>query len=408
MKPPPWHIFDAIGIELEYMIVDRETLAVVPIADQLLTAAAGELLSEVERGPVAWSNELVLHVLELKTNGPAESPFAVPDFQAEIRAANELAAAHGACLLPTAAHPWMNPASETVLWPHDYSAIYEAFDRIFGCQGHGWSNLQSHHLNLPFVGDEEFGRLHAALRVLLPMLPALAASSPILDGQATGQLDSRLEVYRQNCRRIPEVTARVVPEPVFTAGMYDSQIFQPMYRAIAPHDPDGILQEEWLNARGIIARFERGSCELRVLDLQECPAADLAIAGAIWTLLQQLSYEDDLASRLQRDWPVPPLEAIFLACVEDGDRALIRDPRYLQLFGWPERGACQARELWQHLIESRLPAEPWTQPLHHIVRHGPLARRILKAAGANPHRERLGDVYRELAACLADGRLFTP
>ena len=41
-------------------------------------------------------------------------------------------------------------------------------------------------LNLPFSSDEEFGRLHAAIRLLLPLLPALAASSPLV------------EVYRAN------------------------------------------------------------------------------------------------------------------------------------------------------------------------------------------------------------------
>lgn len=58
----PLHAFDGYGIELEYMIVDRDTLAVRPIADRLV----GED-GEVSRGHYAWSNEVVLHVIELKT-----------------------------------------------------------------------------------------------------------------------------------------------------------------------------------------------------------------------------------------------------------------------------------------------------------------------------------------------------
>ena len=50
--------------------------------------------------------------------------------------------------------------------------MYEAYDRIFDCRGHGWANLQAVHLNLPFSGDEEFGRLHAAIRLVLPIMPA--------------------------------------------------------------------------------------------------------------------------------------------------------------------------------------------------------------------------------------------
>jgi hypothetical protein len=60
-----YELFEVTGIEIEYMIVDRETLAVRPIAD-LVLGADGEL----ELGSIACSNELVLHVIELKTNGP--------------------------------------------------------------------------------------------------------------------------------------------------------------------------------------------------------------------------------------------------------------------------------------------------------------------------------------------------
>ncbi len=71
MSVPKYHLFDRYGVELEYMIVDAESLSVRPIADEVLRRVAGEYVNEVERGPLAWSNELVLHVIELKTNGPA-------------------------------------------------------------------------------------------------------------------------------------------------------------------------------------------------------------------------------------------------------------------------------------------------------------------------------------------------
>ena len=48
------------------MIVDRQTLLVMPIADRLLRAAAGGNASEVGRGRFGWSNEIVLHLVEIK------------------------------------------------------------------------------------------------------------------------------------------------------------------------------------------------------------------------------------------------------------------------------------------------------------------------------------------------------
>ena len=79
-------------------------------------------------------------------------------------------------LLPGGAHPWMDPGREMVLWPHDAHEIYDLYNTIFDCRGHGWANLQSAHLNLPFAGDAEFASLHAAIRILLPLMPALTAS----------------------------------------------------------------------------------------------------------------------------------------------------------------------------------------------------------------------------------------
>ncbi|MGW8186987.1 MAG: glutamate-cysteine ligase family protein, partial [Desulfobacterales bacterium] len=167
------HLFEAIGLELEYMIVDKRSLSVLPIADKILAAVAGQIVSEVEVGALSWSNELVLHVIELKTNGPAVSLTGLgEEFGRHVKKINAILNRMGGRLMPTACHPWMNPLTETVLWPHDYSPVYEAYDRIFGCRGHGWSNLQSTHINLPFDGDDEFATLHAAIRLLLPIMPA--------------------------------------------------------------------------------------------------------------------------------------------------------------------------------------------------------------------------------------------
>src|SRR5690606_13182886 len=108
MQPgPSLHLFEAIGIELEYMIVDAETLDVRPIADALLTREAGAPVLSLDRGPVAWSNELALHVIELKTNGPTvDLDRAALDFQANVRAASAHLSPLAARLLPTGMHPW--------------------------------------------------------------------------------------------------------------------------------------------------------------------------------------------------------------------------------------------------------------------------------------------------------------
>ena len=53
--------------------------------------------------------------------------------------------------------------------------------------------------------------------------------------------------------------------------------------------PKAMLQDEWLNSRGAVARFEPGNTiEIRVLDVQECPQADVAICALIADVLERL------------------------------------------------------------------------------------------------------------------------
>lgn len=413
-------VFAACGIELEYMIVDSACLAVKPVADALLRDANGGLdAADVIRGAASWSNEFVAHVIELKGTQPtSDLRRLAAAFESEIAWMNGLAHAHGATLMPTAIHPWMDPLRETRLWPQDPARIYATFDRIFDCRTHGWANLQSMHVNLPFNGDAQFVRLHDAIRLVLPILPALAASSPIAQGRPTGWMDWRLVAYRDNATQFPSITGDVVPELVVGRADYEARILAPMYREIAPFDPNKVVAHEWLNSRGAIARFDRSAIEIRVLDMQECPRADLAVAAATCALVRALfdaRWQDAAAQRL----PTARLVRLLEACMRDAERAIIDDADYLACLGY-HGVRCDARELWWHLIESLsedAPAEAdmpigntiaadWRVPLERILIQGPLARRLQQAAGPQPPHARLVEIAQALCDCLARGRML--
>ena len=66
-------LFEGYGIELEYMIVDRKTLDVLPVSDEVLRSAAGRYVNNYISGSMGWSNEFVSHVMELKNNDPRPS-----------------------------------------------------------------------------------------------------------------------------------------------------------------------------------------------------------------------------------------------------------------------------------------------------------------------------------------------
>ena len=396
-------LFEGFGVEIEHMIVDAGTMEVQPYADRVLVDG-GQVVTELEDGDIIWSNELALHVLEMKTNGPAPHLDDLPDrFRASAQRLTRRLPA-GSALLPGAMHPFMNPASEFVRWPHGDREIYEAFDRIFDGRGHGWSNLQSVHLNLPFRGDDEFGRLHAAVRLILPVLPALSAASPYFDGRKQPYKDARLHVYRSNAKRIPLVSGTVIPEPVFTKQQYQAQILTPLYNAIRPFDPEAILQHEWLNARGAIARFDRDTIEIRTIDAQESFTADIAICAAVVEVVRRLVAADRV-----REHAVPHerLVALFDRAVMDAEDVIIDDEAYLTMLSFPG-SRTDGRALWRYLLETAgvLEHPVWRGPLRTIVEHGTLATRLVRAAGNAPDRERLVDVSRALVGCLLDGRSF--
>lgn len=399
--------FEGFGIELEWMVVDQESLAVRPIVDRVLGELAGQPdAMEVELGAVAWSNELARHVIEMKTNGPAaDLAAAARDLYRAVRELLPRLAAAGARLLPSGMHPLMVPDREFQLWPTDEEGIYGTFDRIFDCRGHGWSNLQSMHVNLPFADDEQFQRLHDAVRTLLPILPALSASSPLMEGRLCPNLDERLVVYRGNAARVPSVSGCVVPERARSRAEYEATILEPIYRDLAPFDPEGVLRHEWVNARGAIARFDRHAIEIRVLDTQESVRANLALAHGIVEVLRQAA----LGHEFVFDAPQERLVAILERVVRDAERAIVDDTEYLRVLGVDEPAT--AGELWQHLLaqvpEARRDPELWPE-LERILANGCLARRILLALDGSLAPDAVRGVYGTLADCLSRDELFVP
>lgn len=402
----PFGLFEVAGIELEYMVVERDTLRASPTVDLLFKDVTGRITGDVERGDVEWSNELVAHVVEMKTALPTpEIPAFREKFAAEVRTINALLAKRGLMLLPTAAHPLFDPFTETVLWTHEYNDVYELYNRIFDCRGHGWSNLQSVHINLPFANDIEFGKLHTAIRLLLPIIPALSASSPILDGKPTGYMDSRMDAYLHHQERLPQLMGSLIPEAVLTEEEYYREIFGPIGKALAPFDEKGIMDHQFANSRGAIARFDRGAIEIRVVDIQECPAADLAIAELINETLKALVDGRWVSNYLQRAWHHNDLLALFKEVIRNAGDTVITNGDFLLMFGLHRKEAT-ASELWGHILEEVGAgiSKDGRARINHVLNHGCLAKRILARTGPVPDRERIIAVYKELAQCLQEDR----
>ena len=402
-----YHLFEVFGIELEYMLVNKTSLKVAPIVDELMISKTGAITSDVDNGKIEWSNELVAHVVELKTNGPTADLENLDLLFAEnILEINELLEPLNTTLWPTASHPLMNPEMEMKLWQHSYSKIYALYNRIFDCRGHGWSNVQSMHLNLPFYDDIEFGKLHAAVRILLPIIPALSASSPIFEGKNTGFKDARMNVYKTNQKEIPEMTGKVIPERVFNKESYFKKVFEPINKAIKPYDIESILDHHFLNSRGAIARFDRNAIEIRVIDIQECPKADIAIAVLVIEVLKLLVSEELVALEDQKAWHEDDLFEIFNEVIRDAETTLITNNLYLNLFDLDEN--CTAGRLWEILYERVKEgiSEKHRNTIEFILKNGSLSTRILNSLGGDFSEGKFQELYSNLGNCLLENTLF--
>lgn len=385
------------------MIVNRDTLDIMPIADHLLEKIAGKLVNEVELGEVAISNELALHVIEIKTNGPKPEIAGLDQpFFATVQKLNELLAVKNAVLMPTGMHPWFTPQDDVKLWPHGDKKIYQAYHRIFNCRGHGWANLQSVHLNLPFGNEDEFVRLHQAIRMVLPFIPALAASTPFCEGKRSGFCDTRLNHYGKNQIKIPSIAGKIMPEHVESIDAYHNTILQPMYADIAEFDAEKTLQFEWLNSRGAIARFDRDAIEVRVIDSQESAIADFACVQLIAMLIKHI------AANIKPVSPVSEIElqTQYLACIKDGMHAPILLPEVIEQWGLSTRPK-HANELWRAVFEMLQSSidEKYQPAIENILANGNLSER-LRLACPTDDAAALQQTYKKLIDCLAQNKVF--
>ena len=402
---PAYRLFEVAGLELEYPTVNRD-LDVVALVEPAFRTLAGRGTSDVQLRDVGFSNEIADHVFEVKTLEPVRS---LRDAEAAIvegvrRFSDTLDREWDARLLPTGMHPWFDPMQGR-LWTRSGLRIYTTYAHVFDVRTHGWMNVHATHLNLPFGDERETMAMHTAAAMLLPYLPALAASSPVHDGVLQPFADARLGWILQHQSRIPETCGRLVPETVDSFAAYRRAILQPMYAALDRFPNSSAIRHEFLNSRGAVLRFARRALELRVLDTQECVRMDVAITVFARAALRSLT-KDVLAGRIE----TPTHDALVADmedCVRDAGAAMVRAPHLVD--GSDEAGV-PVRVVLRSLMDRARRCVPsdeaeYLDLVDAIIEQGSLAERIrarlLPLAGDDAaFRTELRTVWGELADCL--------
>jgi gamma-glutamyl:cysteine ligase YbdK (ATP-grasp superfamily) len=261
--------------------------------DKVIKDFCGKIINFVELPKFTFGKELQLHVMEIKANAPFKSPEL---FEETMQDAVEtlqgyLWKKHHAHLLGTGMHPLLR-LSDTSVWPHRHRKIYHEYGKIFNLKQHGWLNIQSFHLNLPYSREENGILLHNQLAGLCAYLPAISASSPIFDGVLGPNVDNRLHFYKMNQREIPSIVGDVIPDNVASFSQYRKEVIGGYSQDLATAGAGKtLLFKEWVNSRGVIFRFDRSALEVRVMDEQECVKSDVALSCFIRAALRGLISE---------------------------------------------------------------------------------------------------------------------
>ena len=389
---------EVLGPEHEFSLVDPE-LKVMPITDKIIKDYCGKIINFVELPSFTFGKELQLHVMEVKANFPFRSPVQVEEtMQNAVSTLNQIVKKHGANLLGTGMHPLMK-LGDTGIWPHYHKKIYEEFGKFFNLNQHGWLNIQSFHLNLPYQTETNGIQIHNQLANLAAYLPAIAASSPIYEGKIGHDIDTRLQFYKINQKEILAITGDVIPEYVTSFSQYRHDIIERYSKDLVKAGASKtLLHQEWVNSRGVIFRFDRRALEVRVMDEQECIKSDVALSCFVRAALRGLIALNPELS------PHGLLIKDFNRVVKDGLNAQVSSP-----YGKTARQVCQhylnlaleyadedeKKYLW--IIKKRLE----NGCLSEIIR-----KRVSKRAEKTDFREAVVNVYSTLIKCLSDNEPY--
>jgi gamma-glutamyl:cysteine ligase YbdK (ATP-grasp superfamily) len=389
---------EVLGPEHEYSLVDKD-LKVLPITDKIIKDYCGRMVNFIELPNFTFGKEMQLHVMEIKANQPFKSPSEFEEtMHSAVLSLSEIVEKYGANLLGTGMHPLMN-LNDTVVWPHYHRKIYREYSKIFNLKQHGWLNIQSFHLNLPYQKEADAIQIHNQLANLCAYLPAISASSPIFEGKTGPDLDNRLQFYKVNQKEVPSVTGNVIPQYAAALTQYKLDVIERYSTDLANAGVGKtLLHREWVNSRGLIFRFDRSALEIRVIDEQECVKSDVALACFIRSALRGLIASN--AKLLPRE----NLIEDFNAVVTEGLDAKVSNPN-----GKTARQVCQN---YLHLANenSTEDEKKYLWLVKRRIDEGCLSEliraRVSKRAEKTDFHQAIIDVYSTLIKCLHDNQPY--
>jgi carboxylate-amine ligase len=178
-----------VGLEEEFAILDPGTLDMVPRFEELRDSAEPELAERI-------TGELISSEIEIVSGRGEDLADAIARQRDARRRLFAHTASHGLVLGSTGTHPWADYREQPNIDTEHYRRVVE---------GLGYparrNNTFSLHVHVGVQGAERAVRVCDRLRPVLPLLLAVSASSPLLDGEDTLLHSARTETFTRTFPR---------------------------------------------------------------------------------------------------------------------------------------------------------------------------------------------------------------
>jgi glutamate---cysteine ligase / carboxylate-amine ligase len=320
-----------VGVEEEFSILDPQTLDLAPRFDELRLAS--------ERDPVlaeGITGELIRSEIEIISGAGSDLHDALSRQRGRRDRLFALAREHGAALGATGTHPWADYREQPIIDTEHYRRVEQGLKYV------AWrNNTFSLHVHLGVRDIDRAVRVCDRLRPVLPLLLAISANSPYLDGQDSGLHSARTQAFTKSFPRcgIPDTFGGWAAYRDYVQFLVETNSiveFTQVWWSVRPH-------------------FSFGTVEVRICDAQATAQESDALAGLMVACIAQAVR--DLDEGVPLPDPAPRLieENMWRAIRFGLDGRLIDLERAAE---YPAREAIEGLLSWTAPIRSELGIEP--------------------------------------------------
>ncbi len=316
-----------VGVEEEFSILDPTTLELAPRFEELREECAKvPLLADGITG------ELISSEIEIISGAGANLEDALTKQRERRRALFALADARGAALGATGTHPWADYREQPIIDTEHYRRVEEGLKYV------AWrNNTFSLHVHLGVRDIDRAIKVCDRMRPVLPMLLAISANSPYLDGRDSGLQSARTQSFTKSFPRcgIPDAFGgwkayRAYIE--FLQRTHSIVEFTQVWWSIRPH-------------------FSFGTVEVRICDAQATAQESDALAGLMVACVAQAARDVDEGAPFQ-DQPQRMIEENMWRAIRFGMDGLLIDLERGEEY--PARQAIERLGAWTAPVRGEL------------------------------------------------------